>query len=60
MDCSSLIIMRFNWSDSSLAVFEAQGYVVVLVTGGGKTVRAWRECPHLRIEIWGTRFGGEG
>jgi hypothetical protein len=20
---------------------------------GGKTVRAWRECPHLRIEIWG-------
>jgi hypothetical protein len=20
----------------------------------GKTVRAWRECPHLGIEIWGT------
>ena len=21
-------------------------------------VRALRECPHLRIEIWGTRFCG--
>ena len=21
-----------------------------------KTVRAWRECPHLRIEIWGTQI----
>jgi hypothetical protein len=21
-----------------------------------KLVRALRECPHLRIEIWGTRF----
>jgi len=20
-----------------------------------EAVRAWRECPHLKIEIWGTR-----
>ncbi len=25
---------------------------------GEKAVRALRECPHLRIEIWGTRFCG--
>jgi hypothetical protein len=25
----------------------------------GYRVRAWRECPHLRIEIWGTRFCGK-
>jgi hypothetical protein len=24
----------------------------------GGSVRAGRECPHLRIEIWGTRFSG--
>jgi len=23
-----------------------------------EAVRALRECPHLRIEIWGTRFCG--
>jgi hypothetical protein len=23
-----------------------------------KAVRAPRECPHLKIEIWGTRFCG--
>jgi hypothetical protein len=21
----------------------------------GKAISAWRECPHLKIEIWGTR-----
>jgi hypothetical protein len=25
-----------------------------IVVLGGSTVRALRECPHLRIEIWGT------
>jgi hypothetical protein len=27
-------------------------------SGTDKAVRALRECPHLRIEIWGTRFCG--
>jgi hypothetical protein len=26
--------------------------------GEKEAVRASRECPHLRIEIWGTRFCG--
>jgi hypothetical protein len=30
----------------------------LLSAGLGKTVRALRECPHLKIEIWGTRFCG--
>jgi hypothetical protein len=34
------------------------GGLRVGVESGGKTVRALRECPHLRIEIWGTRFCG--
>jgi hypothetical protein len=34
------------------------GELRVGVESGGKTVRALRECPHLRIEIWGTRFCG--
>ncbi len=29
-----------------------------IVPGFRESIRALRECPHLRIEIWGTRFCG--
>ncbi len=50
-----MLIRRANMLDWS-------GFCVVLRLTGfvfdqlEKAVRAWRECPHLRIEIWGTRL----
>jgi len=37
-----------------LVSLEAERYGVIL----GYRVRAWRKCPHLRIEIWAPRFFG--
>jgi hypothetical protein len=31
-----------------------------ILAGGRKDGSRWRECPHLRIEIWGTRIVGNG
>jgi hypothetical protein len=37
----------------------AKGWGTRAVSAGlRKAVRALRECPHLKIEIWGTRFCG--
>ena len=37
-----------------LVALEAERHGLIL----GYRVRALRECPHLRIEIWGTQFWG--
>jgi len=39
-----------------LPAFEAYGHGLDFIGLDGKTVRALLECPHLKIEIWGTRF----
>ncbi len=36
-----------------MILLRARGLRQVCTQGRGKTVRALRECPHLRIEIWG-------
>jgi hypothetical protein len=37
---------------------EGSGHVFKYRRGEREAVRAERECPHLRIEIWGTRLCG--
>ena len=44
------------WCDLLLIFSQTVGWWVSSLRMFGRTVRALRECPHLKIEIWGTRL----